>query len=68
MRQRKQHGRYFVGDKACPSAGAAITYAQNLAVNWPDNEERSFYVRDALNNALYRVDKEANGVVLTHTL
>ena len=65
---RKRRGSYFVGDKAFPSPGAALSAAQNLAVQWPDEEERSFYVRDALDNALYRVDREEGGIVLTYPL
>lgn len=66
--QRKRHAtKFFVGDKGYPSAGSALSAAQNIAVNWPD-EERSFYVRDALDNAVYRVDREHEGVVLTFTL
>ena len=65
---RKRQGSYFVGDKAFPSPGAALSAAQNLAVQWPDEEERSFYVRDALDEALYRVDREEGGIVLTYPL
>ena len=63
----RQEGKFFVADRACPSEGAAVSYAQGLASAWarvhPD-EERSFYVRDALNNGLYRVDV-GNGIVWT---
>ena len=70
---RKRSGSYFVGDKAFPSPGAALSAAQNLAVQWcaggaGEEEVRSFYVRDALDNALYRVDREEGGVVLTYPL
>ena len=66
----RREGKFFVADRACPSEGAAVSYAQGLASAWarqhPD-EERSFYVRDALNNGLYRVDTE-DGVVLTTSI
>ena len=65
---RKHTERYFVGDKGYPSSRAALSYAQNLASHWPDDELRSFYVRDWNDTALFRVDKEANGVVLTYPL
>lgn len=63
-RSVKTAGKFFVGDKACPSLGSAISYAQNLASHWP-HEERSFYVRDAFNTALYRVDIGADHIVRT---
>ena len=66
-RKRRESGRFFVGDMRCPSPGAALSYAQNLAAHWPANEDRSFYVRDALDNAIYRVDLAA-GIVYTTTL
>lgn len=66
--QRKHATKFFVGDKGYPSAGSALSAAQTLACSWPEDECRSFYVRDALDNALYRVDRESEGVVLTYTL
>jgi hypothetical protein len=67
MRRRKNVGRFFVGDKACESAGSALSYAQGLASHWKD-DPRSFYVRDALDKAFYRVDLDEDGVVRTYTL
>ena len=65
MRRRKQSGTaFFVADKGFPSPGAALSYAQGLACRWDQSEERSFYVRDALDNAVFRVDLIA-GVVYT---
>lgn len=57
-------GKFFVGDRSFPVMGAAISYAQGLASHWPQ-EERSFYVRDAFNVCLYRVDLGADGIVRT---
>ncbi len=65
-RRSRQEGRYFVGDHACPTVGAAISYAQTLATRVPRKEERSFYVRDTLGEGLYRVDVDQDGVITTH--
>lgn len=67
MRRSSKDDKFFVGDKGAPSAGAALSYAQGLACHW-ENEPRSFYVRDALNNAVYRVDRDEDGVVRSYTL
>lgn len=65
-RKRKDEGSFFVEDKACPTPGAALSYAQNLAVL--QDAERSFYVRDALGKCYYRVDAKGGGYCETHTL
>ena len=64
MKRRRVVGKFFVGDRACASLGAAISYAQNLASHWPKGEDRTFYVRDALDVCLIRVDL-VSGVVYT---
>jgi len=67
-RKEKTSGRFCVGDRNFPSVGAAVSYAQNLAVHWAINhlgEERSFYVRDALDAGLYRVDLLKDGTIET---
>lgn len=63
-KRSKAAGKFFVGDRGFPVVGAAISYAQNLASHWDNAEDRSFYVRDALDNALYRVDL-SRGIVYT---
>lgn len=66
-RSSREAGKFFVGDdRSAPSAGAALSIAQNLAVNAP--APRSFYVRDVLGNTVYRVDRLEDGVVVTHTI
>ena len=65
--RRRDIGSYFVGDKGCPSVGSALSYAQNLASAWKD-EPRSFYVRGPLGDGLYRVDKDADGIVRTYEI
>ena len=64
--RRKTTGRFCVADRSFPTPGAAISYAQGLACRWAieHKEERSFYVRDALDVGLYRVDI-VDGVVYT---
>jgi hypothetical protein len=59
--RRRDIGSYFVGDKGCPSVGSALSYAQNLASAWKD-------VRGPLGDGLYRVDKDADGIVRTYEI
>ena len=66
--RHKTTGRFCVADRQFPNVGSALSYAQNLAVHWAVThlgEERSFYVRDALDVALYRVDLQKDGVIET---
>jgi hypothetical protein len=70
MRRRKTDC-YFVEDRGFPDPEPALSYAQNLAMAWRDvhkDESRSFYVRDAIGTAFYRVDSEGGGVVKTYRL
>lgn len=55
---KRRRGSFFVGDHALPTAGAGLSYAQTLASAWArtQGEDRSFYVRDALDNVVHRVD------------
>ena len=62
--RRRHDTKFFVADKGFPSPGAALSYAQGLACRWDQSEERSFYVRDALDNAVFRVDL-IDGIVYT---
>lgn len=65
-KRRQTSGRFCVADRSFPNVGSAVSYAQGLACRWAieHGEERSFYVRDALDVGLYRVDI-VDGVVYT---
>lgn len=66
---RYKHAKnYFVEDRGYPTPGSALSAAQTIACHWPEQENRSFYVRDALGKPYYRVDLDTEGVVTTHTL
>lgn len=66
QRKRRTYGKFCVADRNFPSPRAAIVYAQTLATRWwlEHREERTFYVRDALDVGVYRVDI-VNGTIYT---
>lgn len=66
-RKSRTVGKYCVGDRSFPTVGAALSYTQGLASQWARahaGEERSFFVRDALDVGLCRVDV-VEGIVYT---
>lgn len=65
--RRRETGRYSVLDRSYPSAGAALSYAQNVAVRqW--TEPNAVFVKDLGGESIYKAVRDEEGVVHTYTL